>query len=166
MGGLLAGLWKCVLQGWDRRQFCFLVWGLLGIWLSVLRNSNRNITKFAVLHVDVWKKDLLNTDYKCHRLDTSLSLTVCLWRNSPKRARAASFLMFLDHTQWHTTVSRSPLDGWSARRRDLYLTDNIHNKYRCTRRDSKQQSQHALARATLNLNSRTHDRSKQFRPQC
>jgi len=30
--------------------------------------------------------------------------------------------MFLDHTQQRTTVVRAPLDWWSARRRDLYLT--------------------------------------------
>jgi len=37
---------------------------------------------------------------------------------------------FLDHTQWRTTVGRSPLDEWSARRRDLYLTThNTHNKH-------------------------------------
>jgi len=40
---------------------------------------------------------------------------------------------FLDHTQRRTTVGRSPLDEWSARRRDLYLITqhshqtNIHN---------------------------------------
>ena len=28
-------------------------------------------------------------------------------------------LMFLDHTQWRSTVGRTPLDEWSARRRDL-----------------------------------------------
>jgi len=29
----------------------------------------------------------------------------------------------------HTTVGRTPLDEWSARRRDLYLTThNIHNR--------------------------------------
>ena len=64
------------------------------------------------------------------------------WRYSPKRARASSFLRFLDHTHWHTTVGRTPLDEWSARRRDLYLT--IHNthtihKYPCPRRDSNPQ---------------------------
>ena len=32
------------------------------------------------------------------------------------------FLIFLDHTQRRTTVGRTPLDEWSARRRDLYLT--------------------------------------------
>ena len=36
---------------------------------------------------------------------------------------------FLDHTQWHTTVSRTPLDEGSAHRRDLYLTThNNHNR--------------------------------------
>ena len=29
---------------------------------------------------------------------------------------------FADHTQWHITVGTTPLDEWSARRRDLYLT--------------------------------------------
>jgi len=39
------------------------------------------------------------------------------------------FLMFLDHTQRRTTVSRTPLDEWSARRRDLYLTTHdTHNR--------------------------------------
>jgi len=28
-------------------------------------------------------------------------------------------LMFLDHTQRRSTVGRTPLDEWSARRRDL-----------------------------------------------
>jgi len=37
--------------------------------------------------------------------------------------------MFLDHTQRRTTVGRTPLDKWSARRRDLYLTTHdTHNR--------------------------------------
>jgi hypothetical protein len=36
---------------------------------------------------------------------------------------------FLDHTQRRTTVGRTPLHGWSARRRYLYLTThNTHNR--------------------------------------
>ena len=36
---------------------------------------------------------------------------------------------FLDHIQRRTTVGRTPLDEWSARRRDLYLTThNIHRQ--------------------------------------
>jgi len=37
----------------------------------------------------------------------------------PTRAMASSFLRFLDHTQRCVTVGRTPLDEWSARRRDL-----------------------------------------------
>ena len=33
--------------------------------------------------------------------------------------------MFLDDTQRRTTVGRTPLDGWSARRRDLYLKTQL-----------------------------------------
>ena len=39
------------------------------------------------------------------------------------------FLMFLDHTQRRTTVGRTPLYEWSARRRHRYLaTHNTHNR--------------------------------------
>jgi hypothetical protein len=39
------------------------------------------------------------------------------------------FLMFLDHKQQRTTVGRTPLDEWSARRKDLYLTTHdTHNR--------------------------------------
>jgi hypothetical protein len=52
-----------------------------------------------------------------------------LWRCDPTRVMASSFLRFLDHTQRRTTVGRTPLDEWSARRRDLYLTAHkIHNR--------------------------------------
>jgi hypothetical protein len=47
------------------------------------------------------------------------------WFNSPQWAMASSFTRFLDHTQRRITVVRAPLDEWSARRRNLYLT--THN---------------------------------------
>jgi len=51
-----------------------------------------------------------------------------LWCCDPTRVMTSSFLRFLDHTR-HTTVSRTPLDEWSARRRDLYLTTHdTHNR--------------------------------------
>jgi len=51
------------------------------------------------------------------------------WCCNPMRAMASSFLRFLDHTQRRTTFGRTPLDEWSARRRDLYLTThNTHNR--------------------------------------
>ena len=52
-----------------------------------------------------------------------------LWRCDPTRVMASSFLRFLDHIQRHTTVGRTTLDEWSARRGDLYLTThNTHNR--------------------------------------
>jgi hypothetical protein len=52
-----------------------------------------------------------------------------LWRCGPTRAVASSCLRCLDHTQRRTTVGMTPLDGWSARRRDLYVTPrNTHNR--------------------------------------
>jgi len=51
-------------------------------------------------------------------------------RDSPQWATASSFLRFLNHTQRRITVGRTPLDEWSARRRDLYLTThNTHNRH-------------------------------------
>jgi len=48
---------------------------------------------------------------------------------SPQWAMAFSFTRFLDHTQRPTTVGRTPVDEWSARRRDLYLTThNTHDR--------------------------------------
>jgi hypothetical protein len=50
-------------------------------------------------------------------------------RDSPQWARSSSFTRFLNHTRRRTTVSRTALDEWSARRRDLYLTThNTHNR--------------------------------------
>jgi len=52
-----------------------------------------------------------------------------LWRCDPTRVLASSFTRFLDHTQRRNTVGSTPLDEWSARRRDLYLTThNTHNR--------------------------------------
>jgi hypothetical protein len=40
-----------------------------------------------------------------------------IWRSSPQWVRAYSFSRFLDHTR-RITVGRTPLDEWSARRRE------------------------------------------------
>jgi hypothetical protein len=46
---------------------------------------------------------------------------IYLWRCDPTRVMASSFFRCLDHTQRRTTIGRTPLDEWSAPRRDLYL---------------------------------------------
>ena len=68
----------------------------------------------------------------CHVLSIWLFINhiyFFLWRCGPTRATASSFIRFLDHTQRRTAVGKTPLDEWSARRRDLYLTThNTHNR--------------------------------------
>ena len=55
-------------------------------------------------------------------------LWVCILQPS-SRAITSSRTRFLDHTQRRATIGRTPLDEWSVRRRDLYLTtQNIHNR--------------------------------------
>jgi len=45
---------------------------------------------------------------------------------APLWAKASSFTRFLGHTQRRSIFGRTPLDEWSARRLDLYLT--THNR--------------------------------------
>jgi hypothetical protein len=60
---------------------------------------------------------------------TETCLFVCLfWARKLPMGQASSFTRFLNHTQRRTTFGRTPLDEWSARRRDFYLTThNTHN---------------------------------------
>ena len=80
-----------------------------------------------------WNADLsvcfpnIRTKIKITKLEMTLTLRqlmsyIYIYMEHP-------FLMFLDHTQRRSTVGRTPLDEWSARRRDLYLTTHeTHNR--------------------------------------
>jgi hypothetical protein len=61
-----------------------------------------------------------------------IHIYIFLWRCQPTRVMAYSFLRFLDHTQRRTTVGRTPLDEWPARRRDLYLTTHNTSQQKTT----------------------------------
>jgi len=75
---------------------------------------------------------------------------VCFWHDSSQWVRVSSFTRFLEHKRRRTTVGRTPLDEWSARRRDLDLTThNTHNKHPCLRGDSNPQSQQASGRKPM-----------------
>ena len=128
-------------------------------------------TGFFVVFMHFFSSFLQNNFYKLysHSLSTNLAsssykirkpefitfcywtscLFVCFWRDSPQWARASSLSKFLDHIQRRTTVSGTPLDEWSARRRDLYLATHTvltTNKRPCPRWDSNPQSQQASGR--------------------
>jgi len=56
-------------------------------------------------------------------MTTCFGLPFLSWRDRPPNGpwptpHSRGFWWFLDHTQRHTTVGRTPLDEWSARRRD------------------------------------------------
>ena len=85
---------------------------------------------FSVIHLDTVVR--LPVDHRMILSDIIQHLNcTCffLWHCGQTRAMASSFLRFLDHTQRLITVGRTPLDEWSASRRDLYLTThNTHNR--------------------------------------
>ena len=96
--------------------------------------------RFSVVHFTSWlfpigvraERVYVFFTFHCMLHDRGLDLNTIImcnfWRNSPTRAMAASCSRFLDRTQLHTTVSSTPLDEGSARRRDLYLT--THNTHK------------------------------------
>jgi len=85
-----------------------------------------------------WNQDLfllaksngyLSPQRRPHKFTSNKLTFFLLWRYDPTRVTASSFTRFLDYTWRHTTVGRTPLDEWSARRRDLYLTTHdTHNR--------------------------------------
>ena len=106
------------------------------------------------LEVPPWNSQLLDLRSNVHYPSSwgemvNQNFIFFSWPYSPMRAWAATLLRFLDHTQWHTTVGRTPVDEGSARRRDLSLTTHAtfkRNRYPCPWRDSNPQSQQACGR--------------------
>jgi hypothetical protein len=107
--------------------------------MSNWHNRSSDLTAAGILTMELWSR-VSALNYRdsddmeqalpvtsARNLFTILSQFPFLWRDSPTRNRAASFLTFLDHTQWHNTVGRSPLDKGSARHRD-YLTTQHSQK--------------------------------------
>ena len=87
------------------------------------------IFRICVLKFDVWfQPDVRGGGLtKLYKTDMDKYLTLGLLMSYIYMERL--FFMFLDHTQRRTRVGRTPLDEWSARRRDLYLTThNTHNR--------------------------------------
>jgi hypothetical protein len=124
-------IWRNVFK-WVLSDFVFFtVSGIISLQiLLVFVNNNFGTTKIRVMPL-----------YLMYLLLLLLLLPAF---TTHLRVLASSFLRFRDHTQWHNTVGRTPLDEGSAHRRDLYLTThNTHNKHPCPRWDSNPQSQQA-----------------------
>jgi len=100
---------------------------------SLFFSTQASLPNFnAALAVMLWILNfvsLLICFPKCLRKAPFILFYVFLAQKTHQWARASSFTRFLDHTQRHTRVGRTPLDEWSAPRKDLYLTTyNSHNR--------------------------------------
>jgi hypothetical protein len=101
------------------------------------------ITRTNAILNDSWP----STDTSWWEVRPAITYYICyfLWLCSPARVMT-SFTRFLDHTQRRATVGMTPMDEWSARRRDLYLTTHNTHKNPCPRWDSNPRSQQASGR--------------------
>ena len=103
-----------------------------------ISNCEQTIYELPLLPHNTAVKHFYTNQERCEMLTGYLSLErwPCDdWLNTlhifvfgstaPQWARTTSFTKFLDHTQRHTTVGKTPLEEWSALGRDLYLT--THN---------------------------------------
>ena len=117
----------------------------LGTSYFAIVNNSFTASHVGVYFMTLFKWFLLyDAPLALHKRLTSVGLFLCrrlfaasqsahpmlfIWHNSLQWVMASSFKRFLDHTQRRTTVGRTPLNEWSARRRDLYLTTHdIHNR--------------------------------------
>ena len=105
-------------------------YSLLLLWL-VLRNASK------------WQLCFNN---KLFFFLLALQPIVGLYFSALYRPIASSRTRFLDHIKLRATVGRTPLDEWSARRRDLYLTTLTTDKHPSPRWDSNPRSQEVSGR--------------------
>ena len=119
-----------------RHQTCTnLLWTPTKIYSITTRDTSITITNTTyitysgILPSPCCNEYLPNTPLNSLPYGLSLCQFFFLWRKSPMRPKASSILRYLNHTKWRITVRMTPLDEWSARHRDLYLTtQNIHNR--------------------------------------
>jgi hypothetical protein len=101
-----------------------VIWGVL--FMSLYRRCGGFSPLFSIIVF----LNLRSFPFMCLPSLLAYVQFICLFSaQQPHWARAFSFTRFLDHTKRRTTVGRTTLGEWSARRRDLYLTThNTHNR--------------------------------------
>ena len=106
---------RCFIVTKSKGSFIYVYFCYFTFLLSVFLNL------FGPHQSFVLKTDSDGRDGICRSSLTLRRLMSYIYMEHP-------FLMFLDHTRL-STVGRTPLDEWSARRRDLYLTTHdTHNR--------------------------------------
>ena len=124
-----------------------------GLWS--LLHSTTVVPGIVKWLLDFWKIGAILTTTTTTTTTTNFffhwhykTLWVCIFQPS-SGVIAFSRARFLDHTQRRAAVGRTPLDEWSVRRRDLYLTTHTTlttDKHPYPRWDSNPRSQQASGR--------------------
>ena len=151
-------------------------WPALGRSATKTKNPSINVTSLLQIQIQtnyMFRPAMYPSSgwiVEEHKNGSVISDILCFWRDSPPQwARASSFTRFLVHTQRRTTVGRTPLDEWSARRGDLHLTThNTHSKqtsispvgFEPTTPASERPETHALDRAAIGTGVITDMRSE------
>jgi hypothetical protein len=142
----VEGYWCCLhghsLAFWLQKEMNCRVYSKSGVNFQValtLNRAKRNRVNRDPLFYSF-------TQYIYSALHYLLLLLFFFWLCSTAWAMASSSTRFLDRTQRRVTVDRTPLDEWSALRRDLYMTTHTTDKHPSPRWDSNPRSQHASGR--------------------
>ena len=101
------------------------------------------------IHVPLAGRTRFTLSYPPHGLNASM---------------ASFFLRVVDHTQRRTTVSGTPLDQWSARRRDLSLA--THNTHKKTHVPSESRTHNLSRQAAADLRFRPRGHCDRPLPSC
>ena len=76
-----------------------------------MEEEDNIIVKWAQEDVERSYSLLNNNNIHIYIFTYILYYIVCFWHNGPQWVRISSFTRFLEHTQRHTTVGRTPVDG-------------------------------------------------------
>lgn len=108
----------CVRRAHVRMHIYIVKQQLHILWMMNVLWQNKNKLQIQVSKNN--KHKITNNTPKF--LYTIFLFLLLLWCNSPMQARATSLMRFLNYTNDTPTVSRTPVDGWFAQNRHLYLT--------------------------------------------
>ena len=162
-------------RSWNRAQNLVLAWlGIKGKKRSGHEANHSSVCSAEIDCVELYRQSLYTLvawtetallsfvfilrpsgERLCYDAVSSVEIrsVLCVCRyvcgaTAPQWAMASSFTRFLDHTQRRNTVGRTPLDEWSACRRDLNVTSQTltTDEHPCLRWDSKPQSEQAIDR--------------------
>jgi len=97
-------------------------------WKTVSETNARRTADLRYMFLLSGAPGWTYSDLSFHAFSGCPCTIFLLWRCVPTLVMASSFLRFLDHTQRRTTVGRTPLNEWSARRRDFYLHSTQHSQ--------------------------------------